>query len=250
VDSGRAAGRGPMNLSFSDFAVLYRVDAQAEAICTALARSGIPYQKRSHERLGEQPAVQAILDCLLPSAVKNLLRSRLLAAARIAGAESNRGDRGVSPEQIEAAVGLLAPLADACGDDLERFQSELALGSEVDTWDPRADRVSLLTLHAAKGLEFRVVFILGCEQGILPLTWAKDDPSAVEEERRLFYVGMTRAGDLLLLCRAGKRRWRGKNRSLPPSVFLQDIEEKLVERRASKLTSRRKRDPDPQLNLF
>ncbi|WP_374202792.1 3'-5' exonuclease [Saccharothrix sp. S26] len=65
---------------------------------------------------------------------------------------------------------------------------------EVDTWDPRADRISLLTLHASKGLEFPVVFIVGCSDGVLPLRWpGDDDPAAVDEERRLLFVGMTRA---------------------------------------------------------
>ena len=76
----------------------------------------------------------------------------------------------------------------------------------------RGDHVSLLTLHAAKGLEFRVVFIVGLEDGILPLRFGAEEPSA--EERRLFYVGMTRAEDRLILLRASQRRWRGRVQSL------------------------------------
>jgi DNA helicase-2/ATP-dependent DNA helicase PcrA len=88
------------------------------------------------------------------------------------------------------------------------------------------DRVSLLTLHAAKGLEYRVVFIVGLEDGILPLRFGAEEPSA--EERRLFYVGMTRAADRLVLTRASQRRWRGRVQRLPPSPFLADIENALV----------------------
>src|SRR5690606_41975244 len=73
--------------------------------------------------------------------------------------------------ELRAAADRLRPLAERCGSDLARFRDELALGVEVDTWDPRADRVSLLTLHASKGLEFPVVFIVGCEDGLLPLRW-------------------------------------------------------------------------------
>ena len=80
--------------------------------------------------------------------------------------------------------------------------SDLALGTEVDTWDPRADRISLLTLHAAKGLEFPVVFITGCEKGLLPLQWGRSTPAELEEERRLFYVGVTRTKTKLFLSRA------------------------------------------------
>ena len=79
----------------------------------------------------------------------------------------------VWPEHPEAAdyLQLLHPVAERCGRDLARLLSELALGVDVDLWDPRADRVSLLTFHAAKGLEFPVVFLVGCEDGVLPLRW-------------------------------------------------------------------------------
>src|SRR5439155_15223212 len=98
---------------------------------------------------------------------------------------------------VHAAVDLLTPLAVRCGDDLDRFLGELSTGAEVDAWDPRADRVALLTLHAAKGLEFPVVFLVGCEDGLLPLRFpgAGGSDDEVAEERRLFFVGLTRAQD-------------------------------------------------------
>jgi len=111
---------------------------------------------------------------------------------------------------------------------LAQFLSELALGMEVDLWDPRADRVSLLTLHAAKGLEFPVVFIVGCEDGLLPLHWGETDEESLAEERRLFFVGMTRTRERLILTRARKRPWRGKIRDMAPSPFLADIERRLL----------------------
>ena len=154
------------------------------------------------------------------------------------------------PAQIRAARELLRPVAEACGDDVERFLAELALGTGVDTWDPRADRISLLTLHAAKGLEFPVVFIAGCEDGLLPLKWGRPDPADLEEERRLFYVGVTRARTKLFLTRAKKRLARGKVRERAPSPFLADIEERLLERRRARLPEREPKGPDPQLDLF
>ena len=157
---------------------------------------------------------------------------------------------GGDAAEARAARELLRPIAEGCGDDAERFLAELALGTEVDTWDPRADRISLLTLHAAKGLEFPVVFIAGCEDGLLPLKWGKPDPADLEEERRLFYVGVTRARSKLFLTRATKRLTRGKVRERAPSPYLADIEERLLERRRARLPEREAKGPDPQLDLF
>jgi superfamily I DNA/RNA helicase len=131
--------------------------------------------------------------------------------------------RAAEEAEIHTAVDLLKPLAERCGDDLERFRTELSLGVEVDTWDPRADRVSLLTLHAAKGLEFPVVFVVGCEEGLLPLRWPGVEPEDEElaEERRLLFVGITRAQRHLYLSHAAERATRKASRSR----FLADIGE-------------------------
>src|SRR5262249_1283284 len=87
---------------------------------------------------------------------------------------------------------------------------------EVDTWDPRADRISLLTLHAAKGLEFPVVFIVGCEDGLLPLRPWHGAEVDYAEERRLLFVGMTRATTRLVLLTAAERSIRGTVTRCPP----------------------------------
>ncbi|HVY15044.1 MAG TPA: 3'-5' exonuclease, partial [Rhodopila sp.] len=107
----------------------------------------------------------------------------------------------------------------------------VALSTEADFRDPRADRVSLLTMHAAKGLEFPVVFVVGLEAGLVPFSWgaaSEDDGQAAAEERRLFYVAMTRAKDRLFLSRTQERMWRGAMRTLPPSPFIADIAADLV----------------------
>jgi len=107
-----------------------------------------------------------------------------------------------------------------------------------------------LTLHAAKGLEFTCVFIVGLEDGVLPLHWGRVEdiaPEDLAEERRLFYVGMTRAKDRLVLSRAVKRLWRGRVREQAPSPFLADIEGELLKQQQASL--RRKRD-DRQLKLL
>ena len=216
IDSGRSTEAQGHDFSFSDFAVLYRTEAQAAALAEALQRSGMPFQQRSHSPLVAHPGVVALMDSLGRSPGTGTLRQRLEASCL--------GDEPPAADRLEAFE-LLKPLADACGDDLERFLSELSLGTQVDTWDPRADRISLLTLHAAKGLEFPVVFIVGCEDGLLPLSWGGAGPEDPDEERRLFYVGVTRARTRLYLCRARKRRWRGKIREMAPSPYLADIEE-------------------------
>ena len=242
IDSGRSQDAEDRAVSFSDIAVLYRTEAQAEAVVEALHRSGMPFQKHAHTRLLDHPGVAALIDALREQPGDGALVARLEAACEKAEAT------GVG-EETRAALELLQPVAQECGDDLDRFLSTLALETQVDTWDPRADRISLLTLHAAKGLEFPVVFILGCEDGILPLTWGKAEAADLEEERRLFYVGITRAKTKLYLCHAKKRRWRGTVQAMSPSPYLADIEEQLLERRRRQLSARGKKKTD-QLELF
>ena len=243
IDSGRSTESEGRDLSFSDFAVLYRTEAQAAPLAEALARSGMPFEARSHRRLLDHPGVAGLVDALLlETSETGTVWERLEALSPAAGGKATAEER--------AARELLKPIADACGDDTDRFLAELALGTEVDAWDPRADRVSLLTLHAAKGLEFEVVFIAGCEDGLIPLKWGKPDPADLEEERRLFYVGVTRARTKLYLTRAKKRLARGKVREQAPSPYLADIEERLLERRRLRLPEREAKGPDPQLDLF
>ncbi|MBI3601293.1 MAG: ATP-dependent helicase [Candidatus Omnitrophica bacterium] len=106
------------------------------------------------------------------------------------------------------------------------YSDEAVLGQFEEELDYNVEKVSLLTLHAAKGLEFPVVFIIGCEAKLLPLDIhaMKGDP---QEERRLFYVGMTRAREHLYLTRARRRQLFGQTWFNPPSPFLADIEEDL-----------------------
>ena len=113
----------------------------------------------------------------------------------------------------------------------------LSIARETDFSGPRADRVLLSTLHAAKGLEFAVVFIVGLEDGLLPLV--DHEGVAAEEERRLFYVGVTRARERLVLSRAAERMWRGRVQRLPPSRFLGDIEEALLEHQGEAVPAHR-----------
>ena len=106
---------------------------------------------------------------------------------------------------------------------LERFLEEVSLVSDTDDWEEDDDRVTLMTLHASKGLEFPVVFIIGVEQGLLPHERCLEDPDQLEEERRLLFVGITRAEEELELNYATTREFAGRRKLNPPSMFLMDL---------------------------
>jgi DNA helicase-2/ATP-dependent DNA helicase PcrA len=111
---------------------------------------------------------------------------------------------------------------------LGRFLEEAALVTDWDRQDQTRDRLTLMTLHTSKGLEFPVVFILGMEEGIFPHQRTLDDPQQLEEERRVCYVGMTRARAELYLFRAERRLRFGTISERPPSRFLEEIPEQFV----------------------
>ena len=226
IDSGRAGPGDSANCAFSDFAVLYRMQAQSRALAKALDRSGIPYQKRGHDRLVDRADVKALL---------GLLRSTVQQAGNVrqwvedAVRELDRQNLG-----LDTAVLLerMRPWLDRHESDGEAFLHEVLLAAESDSWDPRAERVSLLTLHAAKGLEFEVVFLVGVEDGLLPLDLPDlGRASDLDEERRLMFVGMTRAKSWLYLSRARRRTLYGRPLELPASPFLLDIDQLVAERR-------------------
>jgi DNA helicase II / ATP-dependent DNA helicase PcrA len=267
LDSGRADGHAGGKIGLADIAVLYRTDAQAGPLTQALTRAGLPFQKRSHDLLSRRSAVLDIVHEMrlaeisprpagpagshgaggarhsavtvtdqLYAAVGQLAHREL--AGPVPGADAPGGSRSgrvASPVDVLAAGEVLAPLAQRCGSDLELFLTEITLGAEADALDPRADAVPLLTLHAAKGLEFGVVFVAGCERGLLPL-WlpGSGGPDSrgpdVAEERRLLFVGMTRARTHLFLTCAKHRRRYGTVAETGPSPFLTAIDPALVDR--------------------
>jgi uncharacterized protein (TIGR00375 family) len=234
LDSGRADGHAHGKLGLSDIAVLYRTDAQAGPLGQALTRAGLPFQKRSHDLLARRPAVADLIRemRLVPSAASGpegdvagqlTAAVRALAAARGGGRGGGRGDATVV--DIRAAGELLTLLARRCGSDLERFLAEISLGAETDALDPRAEAITLLTLHGAKGLEFDVVFLAGCERGLLPLRLGGPLTAAeAAEERRLLFVGKTRARDRLLISGAARRNRHGADEAAGRSPFLAAID--------------------------
>jgi DNA helicase-2/ATP-dependent DNA helicase PcrA len=273
LDSGRADGHAVSGIALADIAVLYRTDAQAGAVGQALTRAGLPFQKRSHDLLQRRTAVPEIVREMRladPVAADSTVSAVPRCVPADGGYDGDGGDGGDGGEVAgrlaaavrrladrthdrAAAVDLLAagevlnPLARRCGDDLERFLTAIALGAETDALDPRADAITLLTLHASKGLEFSVVFVAGCERGLLPLQWPGATGADLAEERRLLFVGMTRARTHLFLTCAAQRRRHGALVPAGPSPFLAAISPALLSRPA---TPQRRRPADRQLRLL
>jgi DNA helicase-2/ATP-dependent DNA helicase PcrA len=109
------------------------------------------------------------------------------------------------------------------GNSIDDFLSNIALISDIDTLDPESSFVTLMTMHAAKGLEFPIVFLTGLEEGVFPHTRALTDMTELEEERRLAYVGVTRAMDRLYLSFAARRTLFGNTFSHPKSRFIEEM---------------------------
>ena len=144
-----------------------------------------------------------------------------------------RDSIGESQERLENVEQLRSVMSQyeqtaAAIPDLATFLQDVALVADVDELEEGIDAVTLITLHAAKGLEYPVVFIVGMEEGVLPHIRSYDDPRQMEEERRLAYVGMTRAKDQLYLTRAYHRFTMGGQNANPPSRFLADIPKELA----------------------
>ncbi len=136
-------------------------------------------------------------------------------------------------ENVQELVGVAETYDEMGPDGLARFLEEVALVSDVDELPEEVGAPVLLTLHMAKGLEFPVVFITGLEEGLLPHSRSLEEPEGLAEERRLFYVGMTRAKDRLYLLYTFRRTRYGMDDVNVPSRFLKDIPEHVVEGEAT-----------------
>ncbi|HES3524259.1 TPA: ATP-binding domain-containing protein, partial [Streptococcus pyogenes] len=151
------------------------------------------------------------------------LQNTLESQARIENIEEflsvtkNFDESSASQEEDETGV-----------DRLGRFLNDLALIADTDDSQAEAAEVTLMTLHAAKGLEFPVVFLIGMEEGVFPLSRASEDPDELEEERRLAYVGITRAEEVLFMTNANTRTLFGKSSYNRPTRFLKEISEELL----------------------
>ena len=141
-------------------------------------------------------------------------------------------ERWENVQELRSVAGEYAPLPVDAG--LTVFLEEVSLVSDVDDLPEQTDAPTLLTLHAAKGLEFGTVFIVGMNEGLLPHSRSVEDPEAMEEERRLCYVGITRAKDRLYLLHTFRRSQYGSSSFSEPSRFLADIPPGLIEGQSQK----------------
>jgi DNA helicase-2/ATP-dependent DNA helicase PcrA len=276
-----AAGEGPVCSSFSDIGVLFRLSAQAPVLEQALERQGIPYQRAGKREMLRTKGPRALIAALrllrrpddrtaLEQLEEYSPRGRRDLLARISGLRPAlaAGTAGLAeiiarlaellippsegPGGRDDASGALIRRAAAYGADVERFLADVVLERDEDWIDASAERVTLSTLHAAKGLEFPVVFLVGCEAHLLPCRVGRhrSDPA---EERRLLYVGMTRACRLLYITWAKTRFLLGERIQGSPSPFLDDIPEGVIEtidRFRPKETEGKRRPRDRQLTLF
>ena len=149
------------------------------------------------------------------------------------------------------ALNHLVDMFSNSGFDQKEVWSMAMFGSDADTYNHRAEKVALMTMHAAKGLEFPVVFVSGCEDGFLPFHRSEIDGGAsdIEEERRLFYVAITRAKQHLYLTFSRKRRIFGKTKKRELSPFVRKIEAQLLTRQAM-APEKKKKQGHSQLKLF
>jgi DNA helicase-2/ATP-dependent DNA helicase PcrA len=271
LDSGRVSSHEEgENLSFSDMAVLFRLNSQGDAFEEAFRRAGIPYI-----RSGEKPLIRqypANIIWRFFQALKypdsdfhlntyfNLLDTRtqngeeMLRECKIGGTITELVDQAVavhafdliSAESIEV-LRRMKEIAEAFNGDMGAFLDALSLERGIDHVGLSGDRVALMSLHAAKGLEWPVVFITGCEDKLIPCTLFGDRDEA--EEKRLLYVGMTRARLKLILSHARRRKINGRMLQMKPSPFLDLIPEEIcgpLERAKWK----RKGKAQKQLELF
>ncbi len=302
IDTIQQLRRADSALRLSDFAVLYRTNAQSRSLEEAFLRYNVPYQIIGGVRFYERKEIKDILAYLRflyqPNDLVSLARVINLPPRGLGDTSLNkffayvRGNGvavsdvlsdpvqvdGLTPracksfeqfgtlvdglrsdierlslsDLIEAVLrrsGYQEWLSDgsAIGEDrlenlqefigvaksydhlgLEDFLTEIALIADVDQYKGDADTVTLMTLHAAKGLEFNTVFMVGMEEGIFPHSRTFFEPSELEEERRLCYVGMTRAKQRLYMVSAMSRMLYGTSQHNVPSRFLSDIPRDLV----------------------
>ncbi len=242
--------------SFSDFAVLYRTNAQSRVLEESFLHAGIPYTLIGGTRFYDRKEIKDVLSYLRlihnPKDTVSYRRAEKLGKGRLAKFEAHEFIQNSTLELLDKVLevtGYLDLFDVENEEDLARLENIKELRSvaqefpvlsefleNVSLVEKESSRsisskgaVTLMTLHAAKGLEFPIVFMVGMEEGIFPHSRSLMDASEMEEERRLCYVGITRAREKLFMTYARKRMFFGTRSSNMQSRFLADIPEILIE---------------------
>jgi DNA helicase II / ATP-dependent DNA helicase PcrA len=254
IDSGKIdSGVSQKAKSFSDFAVLFRTKAFAKNISYIFEKAGIPYQIAMRENIFLKTGIKEILSFLKiiegvetyidVERIKGFLNVKL--EKKLAEHKTSMKNLSVSEkidyiiqnskaekligddEEKLTALKKVRQIANESGNDAGIFFDKIAFFKDTDSYDERAEKVSLMTMHAAKGLEFPIVFISGFEEGFIPFDEEKIED--MEEERRLFFVAMTRAKEELYLSFSKKRTIYGKSMERKFSRFAKSIDENFLE---------------------
>jgi superfamily I DNA/RNA helicase len=308
-------------MSFSDFAVLYRTGVQGKLFSQLFENSGIPYQMVSRENAYSRKGIRELLSylkmlsgfgsyldlerivLLTGSGIgvktynvfkkwcfnNNLpLKEALASAGRFPINEMNSSnqlkieafinrlkehrkaveglqvveqlhyirkkvksiDRLITDDRITEGVFLaLCRRADKYQNRMDDFCSAHSMQTDTDLYEFKSEKVALMTMHAAKGLEFPVVFIVGCEDGYIPYRMPDKETENMDEEKRLFYVAMTRAKEHLYLTHVKKRRIHGQVVKRELSPFVGDIEEILMSRETPEPRKKKKEIERKQIQL-
>ncbi|HVN23019.1 MAG TPA: UvrD-helicase domain-containing protein [Syntrophorhabdales bacterium] len=222
--------------AFSDFSVLFRTNTQAGVLRQAFEQWGIPCQLVGERHAFRKKKLIETLRSHMDTLPEEFELAKLLQIfAREAGVRAEDKELLFTIAEVYRHL----PTRKAISETI----NELTLFTSADAFNPKVDAVALMTLHMAKGLEFKVVFVAGCEESLLPFVPARGDAD-VEEERRLFYVGMTRAKDELLLLHARKRMIYGRVLSRVSSRFVREIPKEFVI--AESLQEKPKKPKPPQ----
>ena len=240
---------------FSDVAVLYRTNAQSRVLEEAFLHAGIPYMLVGGVRFYDRKEIKDVVSYIkyLVNPKDSVSRKRIekIGLRRFEKLKEMSGITGLTTLDILDAViqktDYLALFQKESEENLARLENIKELRSvatefpnindflenvalvEAGPRNQTKNAVTLMTLHAAKGLEFPIVFIVGMEEGLFPHSRSLMDTNQLEEERRLAYVGITRAKEVLYLTYANSRLYFGEKLSNPPSRFIMDISENLLE---------------------
>ena len=240
---------------FSDIAVLYRTNAQSRVLEEAFLHAGIPYMLVGGVRFYDRKEIKDVVSYIkyLVNPKDSVSRKRIekIGLRRFEKLKEMGSIEGLTTLDILDAViqktDYLALFQKESEENLARLENLKELRSvatefpnindflenvalvEAGPRNQTKNAVTLMTLHAAKGLEFPVVFIVGMEEGLFPHSRSLMDTNQLEEERRLAYVGITRAKEVLYLTYASSRLYFGERISNPPSRFIMDIPENLIE---------------------